>query len=144
MRGFEQIYGALRAELAKRDAEPVLHLDGAWEFSAALELELTRDGVTPHVHDDERWVLGTRPPSAARARRPLHVWAGLPAERPRFAACAAPIAEALAHRIASASATRRSRSRGSARERRLQAQRSDTRIAGAVWVLATRLGTSGG
>lgn len=95
--GVEAIYRALRAELAARGAEPVVHLDGAWELCTAFQLELARDGVRAYVHEDERWVLGPKAPLFRSAPKPLHVWAGLPAERPRIAACKAPVAEAPAY-----------------------------------------------
>jgi hypothetical protein len=94
--GVAAIYRALRADLATRGAQPVLHLDGAWEVATALQLELARDGVTAYVHEDERWVLGTKSPLWTTAPRPVHVWAGLPAERPRVAACRRPVADAPA------------------------------------------------
>lgn len=94
--GVEAMYRALRAELASSGAQPVLHLDGAWEVTTALQLELARDGVTAYVHDEERWVLGAKTPLWTTAPKPVHVWAGLPAERPKVAACLRPVAEAPA------------------------------------------------
>ncbi len=94
--GLQTIYEHLRAELRARGAQPVLHIDGAWELDVAFQLELARDGITAFVHDDERWIFGPKPPSWTTATKPLHVWASLPRERPKGEACLTRIVEAPA------------------------------------------------
>ncbi len=94
--GLQAIYEHLRTELAARNAQPVLHIDGAWELNVAFQLELAKDGVTAYVHDEERWIFGPQPPSWTAAPKPLHVWASLPAERPKGEGCMTRVAEAPA------------------------------------------------
>lgn len=94
--GLETIYEHLRAELRTRGADPVIHIDGAWELDVAFQLELAKDGITTYVHDDERWIFGPKPPSWTKANKPLHVWASLPGQRPKGEACLTRIVEAPA------------------------------------------------
>ncbi|MBX3190628.1 MAG: hypothetical protein KF819_26745 [Labilithrix sp.] len=71
--GRVEIHRAIRAEVDRDGAVPVVHLDGAWEIAMSVVLEHDKEALDLRLADADLWGFpGGR--SAAGAPRVKHVW----------------------------------------------------------------------